>query len=73
MRCLPPNKWLELTPSVRALEGLVTSVGIDRVIGSSRERSSAPSRWAADVRRGSTHALKNRTGEDAGRRDLQLS
>jgi hypothetical protein len=39
-----PNKSLELTPSVRALECLVTSVGIWSGIESSWERSSAPSR-----------------------------
>jgi hypothetical protein len=39
-----PNKSLELTPSVRALQWLVTSVGIRSTIESSWERSSAPSR-----------------------------
>ena len=41
---LQPNMSLELTPSVGALECLVTSVGIWSSIGSSWERSSAPSR-----------------------------
>jgi hypothetical protein len=40
----PANMSLELTPSVRALECLVTSVGIWSSIVSSWERSSAPSR-----------------------------
>jgi hypothetical protein len=39
-----PNMSLELTPSVGAMECLVTSVGIWSSIGSSCERSSAPSR-----------------------------
>ncbi len=39
-----PNKSLELTPSVGALQCLVTSVGICSTIDSSRERSAAPSR-----------------------------
>ena len=42
----PPNKSLELTPSVWALEWLVTPVGIRSIIESFWERSSAPSRYA---------------------------
>jgi len=37
----PPNKSLELTPSMGAFQCLVTSVGIWSSIGSSWERSSA--------------------------------
>ena len=42
-----PNKSLELTPKVRALNCLVRGVGIESMIESSGERSSAPIRWAA--------------------------
>jgi hypothetical protein len=41
---------LELTPSVGALQWLVTAVGIRPIIESFWERSSAPSRYAAPRR-----------------------
>jgi hypothetical protein len=39
-----PNMSLELTPTVRALDCLVRGVGIESMIGSTGERSSAPRR-----------------------------
>jgi len=44
LACPSPNMSLELTPSVRALQCLMTSVGIGSSIESTWERSSAPIR-----------------------------
>jgi hypothetical protein len=41
---LPPNTSLELTPTVAPKNRVVRGVGIDRIIESSWERSSARSR-----------------------------
>jgi hypothetical protein len=43
------NTSLELTPTVGPLKWSVWGAGIESMIGSAGERSSAPSRWAAKV------------------------